>query len=91
MAWKISFTSEAERCLQKIDRQAVRRILGFLNNRVANLDNPRAIGGALKGSTLGDFWKYRVGDYRIIADIRDKEIYICVLQIGHRREIYRPK
>ena len=57
--------------MAKLDRQIAQRILRFLNERVALLDDPRQIGEALKGSTLGAFWKYRVGDYRIIAHIDD--------------------
>jgi mRNA interferase RelE/StbE len=63
--------------------------LKFLHERVAKLDDPRSIGEALKGSKLGELWKYRVGDYRIIADIRDGVMCILVVRIGNRREIYR--
>jgi len=65
------------------------RILKFLHERIARLDDPRSIGDALKGSKLGDFWKYRVGDYRIIADIQDDTLCILVVRFGNRREIYR--
>ncbi|TWB55430.1 mRNA interferase RelE/StbE [Rhizobium sp. ERR 922] len=61
----------------------------FLYDRVAKLDDPRAIGEALKGSELGDFWKYRVGDYRIIAHIEDSAVRILIVRIGNRREVYR--
>lgn len=71
MVWAIELLPAAEKELDKLDTQAVRRILIFLRERVALLDNPRSIGEALKGSTLGEFWKYRVGDYRIIASIED--------------------
>jgi len=57
--------------------------------RIAALDDPRSIGEALHGSELGEFWKYRVGDYRIIVRIEDAVIRILVLEIGHRRGIYR--
>lgn len=67
MAWQIEFEADAERELKKLDRQVARRILKFLRERVVALDNPRRIGAALVGSTLGNYWKYRVGDYRIIA------------------------
>jgi mRNA interferase RelE/StbE len=60
-----------------------------MGSRVANLDNPRSIGEALAGSTWGDYWKYRVGDYRIIADIQDKKLLVQVVRLGNRREIYR--
>jgi mRNA interferase RelE/StbE len=66
-----------------------KRILKFLQERVARLDNPRSIGQALQGSKLGEFWKYRVGDYRLICKIEDNRLLILVLRVGHRREIYR--
>jgi mRNA interferase RelE/StbE len=89
MAWKIEFDRAAERELDKIDVQMARRILAFLHNRVAQLDDPRSIGEALKGSKLGSFWKYRVGDFRIIASIEDNALLILVVRIGNRREVYR--
>lgn len=89
MAWKIELDPVAERELDKIDQQTARRILSFLHGRVAALDNPRSIGEALKGSKLGDFWKYRVGDWRIIASIEDGALRILVVRIGNRREVYR--
>lgn len=61
----------------------------FLHERVATLDDPRSIGEALKGSRLGTFWKYRVGDYRVIANIEDGALHILVVRIGNRREVYR--
>lgn len=66
-----------------------RRILSFLRERVAVLDDPRSVGEALKGSKLGDFWKYRVDDYRVIANIEDGALRILVLKVGNRREVYR--
>jgi len=89
MAWKIEFDPAAERELGKLDPQIARRILKFLFERVAPLDDPRSIGEALKGSRLGEFWKYRLGDYRIICRIEDGEVIILVVRIGNRREVYR--
>lgn len=89
MAWKIEFDPAAERELDKLDPQIARRILRFLIDRVAVLDDPRSIGEALKGSKLGSFWKYRVGDYRIISNIEDGALKILVVKIGNRREVYR--
>ena len=89
MAWRIEFDRAAERELGKLDPQVAKRILLFLQERVANLDDPRSIGEALKGSRLGDFWKYRVGDYRIISVIEDGAFRILVVKIGNRREVYR--
>jgi len=57
--------------------------------RVAQLDDPRSIGEALRGDSLGQYWKYRVGDYRIVARIVDRRLLVIVVRVGHRREIYR--
>lgn len=89
MAWKIEFDPAAERELGKLDPPVARRILAFLHGRLAPLDDPRRLGEALKGSRLGEFWKYRVGDYRVIAAIEDAAVRILVVRIGNRREVYR--
>jgi mRNA interferase RelE/StbE len=89
MVWRIEFSPLAEKNLGQLDRLVAQRILKFLHERVARLDNPRAIGEALKGSKLGEFWKYRVGDYRIIAHIDDGAVRVIVVRVGNRREIYR--
>jgi len=89
MAWKIEIDPAVDRELSKIDPQIARRILTFLHGRVAQLDNPRSIGEALKGSKLGEFWKYRVGDWRIIASIEDRVLCILVTRIGNRKDVYR--
>jgi len=65
------------------------RIRMFLHQRVAKLDDPRSIGDALHGSRLREFWKYRVGDYRLICKIEDDRLIVLVLRVGHRKEIYR--
>ena len=89
MAWKIEFDPAAERELDKLDPQVARRIIRFLVDRVAVLDDPRSIGEALKGSKFGSFWKYRVGDYRIISSIEDGALKILIVKIVNRREVYR--
>ena len=89
MAWKIEFSDSAERELDKLDPQISRRILEYLQKRLAKQDNPRNLGAALKGSKPGMFWKYRVGDYRIIASIEDKIMHILVVRISNRRDVYR--
>ena len=89
MAWSIKFDRKADHDLDSLDPQVARRINRFLFERVASLENPRSIGDALKGTEFGDLWKYRVGDYRIIASIEDKLVRILVVRIGNRREVYR--
>lgn len=89
MAFDIEFDSDALKDLKKLDRAVQQRLLGFLRQRVASLDNPRDLGEALAGAKLGTYWKYRVGDWRIICDIQDSRIIVRVLRIGNRREVYR--
>ncbi|MGD0293203.1 MAG: type II toxin-antitoxin system RelE/ParE family toxin [Terracidiphilus sp.] len=89
MEWSIKLDPRAKRELEGLDPQVARRIYRFLFERVALLNNPRSIGEALKGTEFGDLWKYRVGDYRIIASIEDKLVRILVVRIGNRREVYR--
>jgi mRNA interferase RelE/StbE len=86
---RIELSVQADRELAKLDPQQSKRILKFLHERIAPLDNPRSMGQALQGSELGEFWKYRVGDYRLICKIEDNRLLILVLRVGHRREIYR--
>lgn len=89
MVWAIEFDEAAKKELAKLDRQVANRLLDFLKQRVINLKDPRSVGQALKGSKLGEFWKYRVGDFRIIASIQDQKMIILILRVGNRREIYR--
>lgn len=89
MVWQIRFTVQADKAMSKLDAQVNRRIIAFLEECIANLDDPRSVGEALKGSRLGEFWKYRVGDWRIICDIQDNSLVILALNIGNRREVYK--
>lgn len=89
MVWRIEFEDAALKELAKLDKPVARRILAFLRERVAVLDDPRSVGEALKGSRLGEFWKYRVGDYRVIVNIEDGALCVLVLKVGNRREVYR--
>ena len=89
MAWQIEFDESAKKELAKLDLQVARRLIDFLKNRVLNLRDPRSVGQALRGSTLGEFWKYRVGDFRIIASIQDDRMIVLVLRVGNRSDIYR--
>ena len=88
MAWSIEYAKTAKDQLHKLDRPVAKRILDFMDERIAVLENPRQTGKALKGP-LGEFWCYRVGDSRIICEIQDDVISILVVQIGNRREVYR--
>lgn len=89
MTWLVKLSETAAKQLGKLDKPVATRIKLFLRERVSTLDDPRSIGQALSGSRLGDLWKYRVGDYRIIASIEDAQLVILVLRVGNRREVYR--
>ena len=89
MAWTIEISPAAEKELDKISSIARTRILRFLTERVAALENPRQLGQALAGKKFHGIWKYRVGDYRILAEIKDSMVTILVIEVGHRREVYR--
>lgn len=89
MAWTIEYTATTRKQLRKLDRQEARRILDFMDELVGRDGNPRNTGKALKGPLLGEFWRYRVGDYRILCDIQDNKLCVLVIEIGNRREVYR--
>jgi mRNA interferase RelE/StbE len=88
VAWTLEYSRTARKFADKLDPQTQRRIHGFLEGRIAFLDDPRDAGKPLKGS-LATFWAYRVGDYRIICDIQDQRLVILVVNIGHRGDVYR--
>jgi len=88
LAWTIEYAETARKQLRKLDKLAARRIADFMDERVAPSENPRAMGKALKGP-LGDLWRYRVGDYRVLCDLQDNVPTVLVLRIGNRREVYR--
>lgn len=88
MVWRIEYTETALSQLRKLDRQDARRILDYLDTRIAVLDDPRSRGKALTG-TLGGLWRYRVGSYRMICDIRVDAMRVLVVRLGNRRDVYR--
>ena len=88
MQWAIEFLPDAVKELKKLDRRAAARIVKTLEERIATLEDPRTLGAPLKGEHDG-YWRWRVGDYRIIARIEDEKITILVVRVAHRREAYR--
>ena len=88
MVWTIDYTDTAKTQLRKLDKQAAKRILDFMDERIVGRDDPRSTGKALTGQ-LGGLWRYRVGDFRVICDIQDGAVRILVVQLGNRREVYR--
>ena len=89
MAWEVEFDPDALKDLKKLDRPIQERVIHFLRTRIASSDDPRHIGEALRGDKIGNYWKYRLGDWRIICDIQDKRIVVRVLRVGNRRDVDR--
>lgn len=88
-AWKIEFSPAALKAIRQLDRTAAERILLYLETRVLPSGNPRSLGRPLSDSRPGDLWRYRVGDYRVVADLRDSILVVLVVRIAHRRRAYR--
>lgn len=90
MRYKVEFTQRALKDLKKLDRPTAALILGWIRKNLENCENPRLHGKALTANRSGE-WRYRVGDYRLLAEIMDDKIVILILNVGHRREIYDRK
>ena len=88
MAWRIEFVPAAAKELKKLGKTEAARIITTLETRIAELDDPRTLGSALTGE-LGGLWRWRIGDYRVVARIEDERITILVVRVAHRREVYR--
>lgn len=88
MVWAIEYSETADRQLRKLDRQVGKRIVDFMDERVAPQENPRSTGKALTGAVFGSYWRYRVGDYRVICDIQDGKLCVLVIEVGNRKEVY---
>jgi mRNA interferase RelE/StbE len=87
MNWHINISTKAAKALAKLNVTERDRIWDFIKNKLPNMQNPRTTGKALQGEFKG-LWRYRVGDYRLICEIRENELVILVLEIGHRKNIY---
>jgi len=88
LAWKVEFQRSAAQQLRKLDRAVQQRILTYFRNRVLAAEDPRKLGNALTGDK-GGLWRYRIGDYRAICKLDDERLVVLVLELGHRREVYR--
>jgi len=89
LAWIIKYTESSSKQLKKLDKQTALRVLDYMDERVAVSDDPRALSRNLKGPKIGEYWRYRVGDIRVICNIVDGQMMVLVIQIGNRRELYR--
>lgn len=87
MSWDYKFTAKAFKQLRKLGNEPSRRIVRFLKTRIQGTEDPRQFGKVLKGD-LGDFWRYRVDDYRILCRIQDDELIVLVVEVGHRSDVY---
>lgn len=87
MNYTVIFADKAQKQLEKLDRNIAALIIGWVEKNLQNCENPRLHGKGLIANRSGQ-WRYRIGDYRLICEIQEKEITILVLEVGHRRNIY---
>ncbi len=87
MIWKIEFDSDVEKDLRKLGHTAQKKILTYLKDKLMLAEDPRRLGKPLSGEFSG-LWRYRVGDYRILAQIEDDALIILVIHVGHRKNVY---
>lgn len=88
MGWRVEFLPAADKTLGRLDRQHQRRIQKFIQARLLTDDDPHRLGEACTGPLKG-YWKYRIGDYRLVCEIQDRARVILVIAIGDRKELYR--
>jgi mRNA interferase RelE/StbE len=88
MKYSVEYTKTAMKQLRKMDKKIVSLLIAFIEEKLVNCENPRLVGKALQGKSI-DIWRYRVGDYRILAKIEDLAVIITIVEVGHRREIYK--
>jgi mRNA interferase RelE/StbE len=89
LVWIIKYTESSSKQLKKLDQQTALRVLNYMDERVAVLADPRSLGKNLKGPKMGEYWRYRVGDIRVICNIVDGQLTVLVVEIGNRRVVYR--
>lgn len=88
MGWRVEFSAFAQRQLRKLDKPVAKRILDWLDERIEGCKDPRHFGEPLKGE-LDGLWRYRIGDFRLICELKDDRMTVWVIAVGHRREVYR--
>lgn len=88
MKYKVFFEKNADKDLRKLDITQQRIIVNWIDKNLVRSEDPRLLGRPLKGN-LKEYWRYRVGNYRIIAEINDAEIKILIIGIGHRKDVYK--
>lgn len=88
MKYTVLFTEEARKALKKLDKHTALLITAWIRKNLQGCEDPRAHGKGLTANRSGQ-WRYRVGDYRLLAEISDKTVTILILTVGHRREVYQ--
>lgn len=88
MTWKIEFDTSVEKDLKKLGHTAQKKILKYIKEKILTSENPRLLGKSLSGK-LSDIWRYRIGDYRLLAKIEDEHFVVLVIHVGHRKDVYR--
>jgi mRNA interferase RelE/StbE len=89
LVWIIKYTESSSKQLKKLDQQTALRVLNYMDERVAVLADPRSLGKNLRGPKMGEYWRYRVGDIRVICNIVDGQLTVLVVEIGNRRDVNR--
>ena len=89
MGWKVRLSERARKDLKKLDQQVATRVVKFFRDRIEGGNDQRSIGAALEGSDLGEFWKYRIGDWRAVCSIQDETVIVLVLMVQHRSQVYK--
>ena len=87
MKYQVKVTSKALKQLKKLDKVHSEQILRWINKNLKDIENPYLIGKQLKGN-LGQYWRYRVGNYRIISKIDNQQLIVLLVAVAHRREVY---
>ena len=87
MKYKVEYLPQVFKTLEKMDKFTKRIIVEWIEKNLVDCENPRLFGKPLSANSAGQ-WRYRVGDYRILAKIEDEKLIILVIAVGHRREIY---
>jgi mRNA interferase RelE/StbE len=88
MNYQVQYTKTALKQFKKMDKKIAALIIAYIEEKLENCENPRRYGKSLQGS-LNDKWRYRIGDYRILTKIEDARLIVIVVEVGHRKEIYR--
>ena len=88
MSYRLTTTERFDRQFKRLDRSVQKTIKNWIDKHLVGIEDPRAIGGMLVGNLAG-YWKYRIGDYRMIVEINDDELKIVAIDIDHRSAVYK--